>query len=136
MKRNVLIMMLFLIVSSFSMRIFAQENLKALVKKCETMPSVDINYVVTDSPYPIKKREVFNITIHGDTALMNEFATAFKKDEENAKDENEKALGISENRQGGKLVSVVYKFMKITYSVQLMGKAEKNTSTSTDMTTK
>jgi len=47
MKKNVFIIMLLFVMSIFSMELVAQENLNALVKKCETMSAVDVNVMST-----------------------------------------------------------------------------------------
>jgi len=110
MKRNVWIMMLLFIVSSFSMEIFAQENLNALVKKCETLPSVDMNVVRERNTQTNKlEAKVISITIKDNQALINEFLDAFKKDEENA-------LNAIEKKQGGVVSSLFYKFKNVSYS--------------------
>jgi len=111
MKRNVGIMALLFIVSSLSMKLVAQENLNALVKKCETMSSVDIN-VVSERNAQTKKLEpkVISITIKNDQGLVNEFLEAFKKDKENANQ-------VIENKSAGKTnYSFFYKFEGVAYS--------------------
>jgi len=111
MKRNVGIMALLFIMSSLSMKLVAQENLNALVKKCETMSSVDVN-VVSERNAQTNKLEpkVINITIKNDQALVNEFLDAFKKDKENAKQ-------VIENKRAGKTnYSFFYQFEGVAYS--------------------
>jgi hypothetical protein len=104
MKRIGFIMALFLIASSFSMKLSAQENLDALVKKCEAMTDVTTNVVRSRNPKTKKiEPEIVNITICKNPALVSEFVAAFKKDEENAT----KAI---ENKKGGQVVSLYYRF--------------------------
>ena len=111
MKKNVWIMTLLLIVSSFSMKLAAQENLDALVKKCETMESVDTNIMRTRNSETKKiERETINIKFCKNPALLNEFVTAFKKDAE-------KAVRANENRKGGRVISLYYQFENVRYTL-------------------
>jgi site-specific DNA-adenine methylase len=95
-------MALLFIVSSFSMKLSAQENLNALVKKCETMESVFINVVRTKNPQTKKiEKEIISINICKNPTLINEFVAAFKKDEE-------KATKVIESKNGGRTISLLY----------------------------
>jgi len=110
MKRIGFIMTLFFIVSSFTARLAAQENLDALVKKCETMDSVDINYVrAKDEKTKKLETKIINITIKNNQALINQFLEAFKKDEINANN-------VIEDKKGGRIISLFYQFADDTYS--------------------
>jgi len=110
MKTKVWIMALLLIVSGFSMKLVAQENLNALVKKCETMPSVNMN-IIRKKNTETKKLEtkLINITINENPALVTEFLDAFKKDEANV-------LQSIEDKGAGKTNSLFYRFENVTYS--------------------
>lgn len=113
MKKNVFIIMLLFVMSIFSMELVAQENLNALVKKCETMSTVDVNVMSTKNPETKELlREIFSINIKENPSLVNEFIAAFKKDEINA-------LKVIEDKKGGKLSSLFYQFENATYSFQL-----------------
>jgi len=115
MKRNVFIMALLFIMSSLTMELIAQENLNALVKKCETMSSVDMGFVRTKNSQTKKlETKIINITINQNQALINEFLAAFKKDEENA-------LNVIEDKKGGVVNHLHYKFNNVTYTLS-MGK--------------
>ena len=109
MKTKVWIMALLLIVSGFSMKLVAQENLNALVKKCETMPSVNMN-IIRKQNTKTKKLElkIIDIDIKEDQALINEFLEAFKKDEANA-------IQAIEDKKAGKTTSLFYKFENVSY---------------------
>jgi len=110
MKKNGWIISLLLILSSFSMKLLAQEDLDALVKKCETMTSVDINAVRTRNAKTKElEREVISIKFNDNPALMDEFLSAFrslKKDE---------AIQSTENRQGGVTLNLNYRFEDAAY---------------------
>ena len=112
MKKNGWIMILLLIMGSFSMELMAQRNLEALVKKCETMESVNMNIVRIKDPKTKKmEREIISFTICENQALVNEFVAAFKKDEE-------KAIRAQEQREGGRTISLFYRFEdNSTYSL-------------------
>ena len=112
MKRNVWIMTLLFLMSSFLMKLVAQENLDALVKKCETMTSVEMNYVYKKNSQTQKfEPAVITITISKDkdSTLIDEFLAALKKDEENA-------TQLIESKQGGQKTSVFCKFKNASYS--------------------
>jgi len=111
MKRNGMIMMLLLIASSFSMKLAAQADFDALIKKCETMPSVDINIARSRSSISKElEREAISITIRDNPALVKEFLDLFAKiDETNA-------IQVTKNRKGGRAISLIYRFENATYS--------------------
>ena len=113
MTRNGCIMTLLLIVSSFSMELEAQENLDALVKKCETMKSVEMQVIRTKNEQTKKLEvEMIKITINEDQELINEFFAAFKKDED-------KVQQVIEKKQGKqrKIMSLLYYFEKAMYKL-------------------
>ena len=110
MKRNGFILMLLLFTGSFSTKLVAQQNLDALIKKCEAMSSIDISYSRTRNAKTKElEREIINYTIRDNPALINEFLTVFKKEEANA-------IQSSENKQGGRTKSLFYRFENATYS--------------------
>ena len=111
MKRNVLIVTLLFIVSSFSVKLAAQENIEALLKKCETMSSVDMTVISRQNPETKKlERETVSLTICEDPKLVNEFISVFEKDKE-------KAIRVNENRKGGKIITLAYEFENVRYSI-------------------
>ena len=111
MKRNVLIMTLLLIVSCFTMRVVAQENLNALVKKCETIPSVDMDFVRKINPKTKKlETKIIRISINDNQSLIDEFLAARKKDKE-------KVLQvITKDDPTAKGTWIFYKFNNISYT--------------------
>ena len=119
MKRNLWILALFFIMSSFSPKLVAQENLNALVRKCETMTSVCMNFIREKNSQTKRiETKMINISIKDNQVLINDFLVAFKKDEENA-------LSIVENKQGEEMVSLFYKFENVTYTFSF---SEKNST--------
>jgi len=117
MKKNVWIMMLLFIVSSFSMEIFAQENLNALVKKCETLPSVNMSIIRERNSQTNKlEPKIISIDIKDNKALINEFLDAFKKDED-------KVVKVIENKNEGGGTNLFYRFENVSYSIDY-GKEE------------
>ena len=118
MKRIGWMMTLLLIMSSFSMELIAQENLDALVKKCETMTSVTTSIVRSRDPKTKKvESEIITITVCKNPTLVNEFAAAFKKDEE-------KATKAIERREGGQVISLFYRFENGTSYTLSQGEEE------------
>lgn len=79
--KNARLLMLGLIFSGFSFGISAQNSLDALIKKCETHKSVDMEVVKnkrkTDKGVETK---TVHIRITNDKKLVNEFLDAFRKD--------------------------------------------------------
>ena len=111
MKKNVWIMTLLFILSSFSMKLAAQADLEALVKKCETMTSVDISIVRTRNQKTNElEREIINIKIKDNLALVDEFLSVLDKlDTTNA-------IQVAKNRQGGRIINLLYRFKDGSYS--------------------
>jgi hypothetical protein len=83
--KNVKLFVLCLIFSGFSLEISAQNHLDALIKKCETHKSVDMEVVKSKrkTEKDVEPKTV-NIRITNDKKLVNEFLDAFKKDADNA----------------------------------------------------
>ena len=133
MKKNVCIIALLLIVSGFTMELVAQENIHAVLKKCENNKNVDITYtnekkvpltLIEDDDPLFGRHETYQVVIRGDEAtLIKEFEVAFKKD-------REKANKISESKKGGKLTAATYQFNRVTYSFIFLSKEESKTTTS------
>jgi hypothetical protein len=108
MKKNVWIFMLLFIINSISMKILAQENFDALIRKYETMSSVNIDRIRPNESDKAKKdgskltirdkgttlivnettwykftgSEVIKISFLNDTTLYKEFIAELKKYEE------------------------------------------------------
>ena len=116
MKTKVFVaVLLFLMIGSFSMKIGAQENLAAMVRKCETMESVDMNVVRQKNPQTKKTESVItSITIKSNPVLVNEFLNAFQRDEN-------KAYQVIEKKKGGKTIPSFYQFVGVSYSFSMQG---------------
>ena len=124
MKKNVLIMALLFITSSFSMNVFAQENIEALIKRCETIQSIDMTVISKQNPQTKKlEREMVSLTICENPSLVNEFVAVFEKDKE-------KAIRITENRKGGQITNSSYEFEDVTYIISQTGNNKQCTSIS------
>ena len=108
MKRNVLIIMLLLITGGFSLQLAAQKNLEALVKKCETMTSVDMNVARQRNTRTKVEQKTITVTFSDNTALMNEFLDAFRKDEATA-------LQTTEDKKGGRIQRLVHIYKDAAY---------------------
>lgn len=85
MKTKVRFFMLCLVFAGFSWGMSAQIHLDALVKKCETLKSVDME-VIKNKRKTDKNAEIktVNIRITNDKKLVSEFLNAFKKDASDA----------------------------------------------------
>jgi hypothetical protein len=113
--KSVFVAVLLIVMGSFSMKIGAQENLAAMVKKCETMESVDMNVVRQRNPQTKKTESIItSITIKSNPTLVNDFLTAFQKDES-------KAYQVVERKQGGKIIPSFYQFAGVSYSFSMQG---------------
>ena len=108
--KSLIVAAIFLVVGSFSMDMFAQDALKALVQKCENMENVNVNVVRSRNKETRKlERLVTSISFSDNQALVNEFIAAFNKDKDMADQE-------IENRSGGKITNVFYIFGDRSYS--------------------
>jgi hypothetical protein len=114
--KNVWIVAIMLLVGSFSVNLTAQETIEALVKKCESMESVNIRIVRNRDKAKKITESVVQIIIpaQSDQALIDSFVAAFRKDREMANEE-------IENIEKGKLVRLFYRFDKRTYSLSIQG---------------
>ena len=112
MKRITWIITLFLFSSSFSTKLAAQENLNALVKKCEneTMKGVYMEIIHTKNTLTKKfEPTITKINIEFNPTLINEFVKALQKDEE-------KAIQKIEKKTGKQLISLFYSFDNADYT--------------------
>jgi hypothetical protein len=120
--KHVIVTAILLIAGGFSMQATAQEALNALVRKCETLDSVDTNIVRSrDKETKQLNRSITDLTIRNNEALVNEFTAAFKKEEENA-------TQAIENKQGGKTVSFFYRFDNVDFSFSIQDKGNATVS--------
>ena len=111
MKTNRLFITVVLIITgSFFMNISAQEALKAIVKKCESMDNVNLN-IVRNRDKETKKvtRVITSINFKDNEALKKEILSAFEKDRDMADKE-------IENRQSGRISNMFFRFGQVSYS--------------------
>lgn len=111
MKTNRLIAAVILLAAgSMTMHVSAQEAIKAIIKKCESMENVNMNTVRNkDSQTKKLTRSIVNINFSNNEALAKEVIAAFNKDREAADQE-------MENRQNGKVNNLMLKFGDTRYS--------------------
>ncbi|MDR1203802.1 MAG: DUF5024 domain-containing protein [Tannerellaceae bacterium] len=108
--RNLIAVAILLITGSLATDLFAQETLKALVKKCENMENVSVNVVRNRNKETREmQRAITNISFNSNQALVNEFIAAFDKDKEMADQE-------IENKSNGKITNIFYRFGDVSYS--------------------
>jgi len=134
MKTRILVMATaILLAGNVVIEALAQENIKALIKKIETMDVIDANIVrnkdtiavgnvistrisnpvnrrpMTNIDYSQTPRSIVNITIKYTPALEKELVAAFRKDQD-------KAINEVEQRKEGKTTHILYKFEDSEYS--------------------
>ena len=98
---------------AFSLGLSAQKNIEAMIKKCETSPSVNMEVIKKKNPDG-KSQDVkmVSIRINSDKELVNDFLQAFKKDETDADD-------VITKKEKGKEVSMILKFSDTRYSIRI-----------------
>lgn len=107
--KSLLVTAILLIAGSLS-GLSAQETLKALVKKCESMENVNVNMVRSRNKETKQlERNITTISFSNNQALVNEIVAAFEKDKDLADQE-------IENRSGGKVTNMFYRFGNASYS--------------------
>ena len=109
---------------SFTMEALGQENIKAMIKKCETMDVIDANIVrhypsnaqtssnrqaTASSSFINSPRSIINITLKYTPELEREIVVAFRKDQE-------KVTREVEQRKEGKVTHMLYRFEDSEYS--------------------
>ena len=97
--RNLMVAVL-LMAGSFTMGSFAQENIKALVQKCENMDDARVNIVRRKGE---ENNQVTHLMLNYTPALEKELFDAFRKDED-------KATRVIESKEGGKMTNMMYEF--------------------------
>ena len=111
MKTNRLFITVVLIITgSFFMNISAQEALKAIVEKCESIDNVTVS-IVRDRNKETKKvtRVITSINFKDNEALKKEILSAFEKDRDMADQE-------IENRQSGRISHMFFRFGQSNYT--------------------
>lgn len=82
----------------------AQENLNALMKKCETMDKIDMNVIYNKNRETKKTEKIIKtVSFSNDEKLLNEFVAAFEKDKD-------AAYKIIDQKSKGKLLPSFYRF--------------------------
>lgn len=118
--RNLILTAALLMVGSWAGDLLAQENLNALMKKCESMEKVNVD-VIYDKDRKTKKpvKEVITITFSrkDNPKLLDEFLDAFRKDKE-------AAYKVMESKTDGKVMPSFYRFAAgssdISFSLEYM----------------
>ncbi|MDR0758019.1 MAG: DUF5024 domain-containing protein [Tannerella sp.] len=105
------------LLGSFSMESSAQEAIKALIKKCETLETVDVNIIRhRDRNTKEVTRSVTSIQIHSNPALVKEFQDAFQKAYDDFSKDKKVADREIITRRGGKIVNLQYRYGNVDYS--------------------
>jgi hypothetical protein len=93
--------------------VWAQEALRALVKKCETDNTVTMNIVKRKNKAKELVRTIITIRIQNNEPLVKQFIEAFRKDEQ-------EATRVIEDRQGGNLYKSFFRFEGgTTYNIEI-----------------
>jgi len=83
----------------------AQESIKAVIKKCEKISSVEMSYIINKDPQTKKvQNSVTTLKITDDPNLVKEFIAAFEKEKDNA-------YSISGSIKNGVSTPSSYKFL-------------------------
>jgi hypothetical protein len=108
--RNLIVAAILLLTGSLATDLYAQETLKALMKKCENMENVDVDVVRSRNKETKKlERVVTEISFKNNQTLVNEIIAAFEKDREMADKE-------IEEKSNGKIKELFYRFGDNSYS--------------------
>ncbi|HCO66216.1 MAG TPA: hypothetical protein DIT04_00410 [Dysgonomonas sp.] len=121
MKTKILLIIL-LFIATFSTDIFAQQHIQAVIKKTESIESVEMTVVRRrNSETKQLERVITTINIKSNPSLINEFIDAFKKDEANATQAIDK-------KKNGRMIPEFYRFGNFSYSFSIKnnGDAEIN----------
>jgi len=110
-KKNLLIALVILSAGFLTMKAQAQENIKAMLKKCEGMEEVIEADIVRYNDPRIKKlsRSTILIKMITSPALEQQLEEAFRKD-------SAKATQAVEQKKDGKISHMLYRFDASTYS--------------------
>ena len=115
--KKTVVMILVLMAGFFSTQVLAQENIDALMKKCESMDNVDMDVVQQRDPSTKKLAQVIrNVNIKNNKALVDDFLKAFLADRENA-------IQAIDSKKGGKMIPSYYQFQigkkNVAYSISI-----------------
>lgn len=115
MKTKSVIAVILLIIGGFCLDVSAQQNIQAVVKKCETMDAVEISVIRKRNENTKQlEKEITTISISSNPALVDEFIAAFRQDEPNA-------TQVIDTKIKGKFVPQLYRFGKAFYSFSMDG---------------
>jgi len=107
--KNIILIASILFIGSLFNDLSAQQNLEALVKKCETMESVSMTVIRNKDSDKKVAQIITSIDIKSDPQLVNEFIEAFKKDEPNS-------TQSIDGKDGSRIVPQYYSFGNVSYS--------------------
>jgi len=109
--RYLMIAIVLLSAGFFTTEVHAQENIKAMIKKCESMDEVIEADIVRYNDPRIKKlsRSTILIKMLATPALEQQLEEAFRKD-------SAKATQAVEQKKDGKVSHMLYRFDSSTYS--------------------
>jgi hypothetical protein len=119
--RHLIAAAILLITGSLSADLSAQETLKALVKKCESMDNVNTSVVRNRNKQTKKlEKEIISLNFSNNQALVNEFIAAFEKDKLMADKEIE---GTNNGRK-----TLFYRFGDTSYSFSQLNEGSASVS--------
>ena len=127
--KRFLITMIMVIAAGFFVNTSAQEALKAIAKKCETMENVDISVVISkDKETKKNNSNMMRIEFNQNEPLKNEILAAFKKDRDDAdniaeskKTQNVQTTGKNAENKKIQIIQLTYRFDNIVYTVSIRG---------------
>jgi hypothetical protein len=91
----------------------AQKNIEAMIKKCETYSSVDMDVIKSKSrDGKRQENKSVHIRINSDRKLIDDFVKAFRDDESDADD-------VVFKKVKGKEVAIELRFSQMHYSIRL-----------------
>jgi len=111
-KKNLILSFVLLIAGSFSMEIFAQENIKALMQQIEKTDDKEIleaDIVRKNNPTLRTKSFTMLIKLRYSPELEKKLIDTFQQD-------SEKANQVVEQKKDGKVLQYLYRFDTSTYS--------------------
>ncbi|MDR3062002.1 MAG: DUF5024 domain-containing protein [Dysgonamonadaceae bacterium] len=109
--RNVLFITIILIVGCLSNDLMAQDALKAMIKKCESLDNVEMSVVRKKNKETLKvEQSITTITINvSNKALIDEFIAACEKDEPSAYE-------VIYSKKKGKVIPQFFRFKNVNFS--------------------
>ncbi len=125
-KRIILAIVLSLLMAGGVGSLKAQENLNALMKKCETAQNVNVEALFEKNPKtkkPTRNMTTVTFFVKDNSKLQDEFLEAFQKDR-NA------AYKVIEDKKNGKIIPSFYRFAAGTTDITYTFEIEKNGSIS------